>query len=383
MSVTLRTKKIKGGRLSLYLDFYPAILNPKTGKYTRRQFLKKYILENPKTILDKKSNKETLLIAEQIRAKKENELFKKDIYSIDEKERLRAIKQGEQNFITYFEKLMNKRTGSNLANWRSTYKYLYKFTGGKLKFNEINTVILEEFKAFLLSTKSIKSDKVKLSRNSAVSYFNKVKATLKQAFQEDLLQIDINSKVKAIKTEETRKEFLTESELNTLIQTPCNNSLYKKVAIFSALTGVRFSDIQKLKWKEIEAVKDVGYFLNFTQKKTNGVEVLPIPEQAYKLMGDRKDLEDLVFKGLKYSAYNNRDLNDWIKKAGITKDITFHCFRHTFATLQLFKGTSIYTVSKLLGHKDLKTTQVYAKIVDKTKQEAVNKLKLNFDGYEF
>jgi len=383
MKVTLRAKKIKGGKLSLYLDFYPAILNPKTGKTTRRQFLKKYVLENPKTTLDKRSKKETLLIAEQIRAKRENELFKEDIYSVDEKEKLRLIEQGEQNFIAYFEKLMNKRTGSNLSNWRSAYKYLYKFTGGELKFNKINTIILDDFKEFLLSVKSIKSDKVKLSRNSAVSYFNKVKASLKQAFQDDLLQIDINSKIKAIKTEEIRREFLTEEELNTLIQTHCNNSLYKKAAIFSALTGVRFSDIQKLKWKEVEAINEVGYFLNFTQKKTYGVEVLPIPEQAYKLMGDRKDLETFVFEGLKYSAYNNRDLYDWIKKAGITKDITFHCFRHTYATLQLYKGTDLYTVSKLLGHKDLKTTQIYAKIVDKTKQEAVNKLKLNFDGYEF
>ncbi len=391
--VTLRKKKIKNGKLSLYLDFYPEIpLHPskykknKKGelvKTTRREFLKKYILENPKTVLEKRNNKEVLLIAERIRDKRANELFKHEIYSIDEKEKLKAIEQGEQNFVAYFEKLMKKRTGSNLANWRSAYKYLYNFTNGELKFNNINKATLEDFKEFLLNVKSIKSDKVKLSRNSAVSYFNKVKASLKQAFQEDLLQIDINSKVKAIKTEETRREFLTEEELNKLIQTPCSNKLYKKVAIFSALTGLRFSDIQKLKWKEVEKVNEVGYFLNFTQKKTNGVEVLPIPEQAYKLMGERKDLEAFVFKDLKYSAYNNRDLYDWIKEAGITKDITFHCFRHTYATLQLYKGTDLYTVSKLLGHKDLKTTQIYAKIVDKTKQEAVNKIKLNFNGYEF
>ncbi len=383
MKVTLRTKRIKGGKLSLYLDFYPAILNPKTGKYTRRQFLKKYVLENPKTILDKKSKKETLLIAEQIRAKKENELFKEDIYSVDEKEKLRLIEQGEQNFVTYFERLMNKRTGSNLANWRSAYKYLYNFTNGELKFNKVNKIVLEDFKEYLLTTKSLKSKKVKLSRNSAVSYFNKVKASLKQAFEEGLLQTNINSKVKAIKTEETRREFLTEEELNTLIKTPCRNKLYKQVAIFSALTGLRFSDIKKLKWKEVEVVKDIGYFLNFTQKKTNGVEVQPITEQAYKLLGSRRGLEEFVFEGLKYSAYNNRDLYDWIEKAGITKDITFHSFRHTYATMHLNKGVSLYTVSKLLGHKDLKTTQIYAKIIDKTKLEAINKIKLNFDGYEF
>jgi site-specific recombinase XerD len=63
--------------------------------------------------------------------------------------------------------------------------------------------------------------------------------------------------------------------------------------------------------------------------------------------------------------------------AGITKNITFHCFRHTFATLQLSKGTDIYTVSKMLGHRELKTTQIYAKIIDQTKRDAANKIKLD------
>lgn len=382
VKVSLRKKKIKGGRLSLYLDFYPAITSPKTGKPTRREFLKMYILEKPKNPLEKKDNKDTLAIAKQIRAKRANELFKENIYSLDEKERLRIKELGEQDFVAYFEKLMKKRAGTNLGNWRSAYNYLKNFTGGTLKFNELNTQILEEFKDFLLTTKSVRSEKFRLSQNSAVSYFNKIKAALKQAFQDGILQVDINSRVRSIKTAETRREFLTEDELNTLIKTPCTNNLHKKAALFSALTGLRFGDIEKLKWKEVEAIKDVGYLLNFTQKKTNGVEVLPISKQAYDLMGERKDLESQVFKGLKYSAYHNRDLDNWIKNAGITKKITFHSFRHTYATLQLQKGTALYTVSKLLGHKDLKTTQIYAKVVDKTKQEAASKINLNFEGYE-
>lgn len=85
-----------------------------------------------------------------------------------------------------------------------------------------------------------------------------------------------------------------------------------------------------------------------------------------------------VFKGLIYSAWVNLHLTKWLFKAGITKDITFHCFRHTFATLQLSKGTDIYTVSKMLGHRDLKTTQVYAKIISQTKRDAADKIKLDF-----
>lgn len=69
---------------------------------------------------------------------------------------------------------------------------------------------------------------------------------------------------------------------------------------------------------------------------------------------------------------------NWIAEAGITKAITFHCVRHTYATLQLSHGTDMFTVSKLLGHRDLKTTQVYAKIIDRTKREAANKIKIDF-----
>jgi len=154
--------------------------------------------------------------------------------------------------------------------------------------------------------------------------------------------------------------------------------LLKRAALFSALTGLRHSDIKKMKWSELEFVARKGYLLNFDQQKTKGVEVLPISEQAYSLLGEPGEPTAQVFDGLKYSAYQNKHLFQWIGAAGITKDITFHSFRHTYATLQLHSGTDIYTVSKMLGHKDLKTTQIYAKIVDEAKLEASNKITLNF-----
>jgi len=391
--VTLREKKINDGKKSLYLDFYPPIplkasdyKKNKKGELvttTRREFLGSYIFEKPKNQLEKNENEQKLRIAGAIRSKRENNLNKPEIYSEDEKEKLRLRELGEINFVEYFEKLMNKRTGSNYGNWSSAYNYLKTFTKGNLKFSEIDIIMLEEFKDYLLTTNSIRSEKVKLSQNSAVSYFNKVKATLKQAFKEEILQIDINSRVSSIKTEETRRDFLTEDELNKLIKTPCKNQLIKKVALFSALTGLRFSDIKKLKWGEVEVINEVGVFINFTQKKTKGIEVLPISVQALELMGERKGLEDKVFEGLSYSAYNNKDLYNWLENGEITKNITFHSFRHSFATLQLLKGTDLYTVSKLLGHKDLKTTQIYAKVVDEMKQEAVNRINLNFGENEF
>lgn len=382
IKVALRQKKISKGRKSLYLDFYPPIPHPKTGEPTRREFLQLYINEKPKTPIDKQHNTETLQIAESIRQNRENSLNKPEIYSPYEKEQLRLKKLGEQCFVEYFKKLADKRKSSNHDNWIAAFNYLYEFTNGTLKFSELNQKTLEDFKEYLLTTKSNRSKKATLSQNSAVSYFNKVKAALKQAYQDEILQYDLNAKLKPIKAAETRREYLTLEELNKLAMTDCNNPLLKRAALFSALTGLRFSDIKKMIWGELEYINGQGYFLNFDQKKTKGVEVLPISEQAYSFTEGLENpkymqQDKAVFEGLKYSAYQNKHLFQWIGAAGITKDITFHSFRHTFATLQLSNGTDIYTISKMLGHKNLKTTQLYAKIVDETKRTAANKIKLD------
>jgi len=375
--VTLRQKKISKGRQSLYLDFYPAIPHPETGEPTRREFLGLYIFEKPKTPIDKQHNTETLLIGESIRQKRENFLNKPEIYSEYEKEQLRKREKGEQCFIEYFRKLANKRKASNHDNWVSALNYLDTFTNSSLKFADLNQKFLEDFKEYLLTTKSNRSNKTTLSQNSAVSYFNKLKATLKQAYKDGYLPNDLNGKIQPIEQAETQRNFLTIEELNSLVKTECNNPLLKRAALFSALTGLRFSDIKNLVWGKLQYIEGNGYFIQFKQQKTKGVEMMPISEQAYSLLGERKEPTDKVFEGLTYSAHENKHLAKWIGLAGIEKDITFHCFRHTFATLQLFNGTDIYTVSKMLGHKDLKTTQIYAKIVDATKRKAADKIKLD------
>lgn len=378
IKVKLREKKISGNRQSLYLDFYPAIPHPETGEPTRREFLGLYLFDKAKNPIDKQGNKETLQLAEQIRQKRENYLNKPEIYTGYEKEQLKIKEQGEQNFVTYFKSLADKRKASNHDNWVSAYNYLETFTKGNLKFADLNEKFCNEFKEYLLTTKSNKSNKVTLAQNSAVSYFNKLKATLKQAYKDGYLPSDLNGKIQPVKQAETQRNFLTIEELNSLVKTECNNPLLKRAALFSALTGLRFSDIKNLVWGELEYIEGNGYFIQFKQQKTKGVEMMPISEQAYSLLGERKEPTDKVFEGLTYSAYENKHLYQWIGAAGITKDITFHCFRHTFATLQLSKGTDIYTVSKMLGHRELKTTQIYAKIIDQTKREAADKIKLDF-----
>lgn len=377
VKVKLREKKITNNRKSLYLDFYPAIFNHKTGKTTRREFLGLYIFEKTKNPFDKTHNVETIKIAENIRQKRENALNKPEIYNNFEKEQLRIKELGEQCFVEYFRKMTNKRYGSNLSNWASTLKFFEVYTKGSIKFKDLNVPFFEGFKDYLLSVKSNKSNKAKLKVNTASSYFNKIKACLKQAYKDGILQTDLNSQIEPIPEEETRREYLTIEELNRLIKTPCNNHLLKRCAIFSALTGMAFKEIQNMIWSDITFIEDKGYMVLTKRQKTQRDNYLPIPKQGYDLLGERKEPNTKVFEGLKYSAYHNKHLFQWIGSAGITKDITFHCFRHTYAIMQLYKGTDIYTVSKMLGHKDLKTTQIYAKVVDETKREATNKIILD------
>jgi integrase len=367
--VTLRKKGISGGRLTLYLDYYPAIPHPETGKETRREFLKLYVYEKPKSLLDKEHNKETTHLAETIRAQRQLSVQKGNYGFLSDHKQTTS-------FLVYFEKLAEKRKGSNSDNWKSAIQYFKGFTDGAvIRFKDLNEGICSDFRDYLLNAPSRKSNKVSLSQNSAQSYFNKFKATLKQAYREGYLEFDLNKQVEGIRQAETEREFLSFEELQALAKADCAIPVLKSAALFSALTGFRFSDLFKMKWNEVQFDSNNGYYIRFRQKKTHGIETLPISNQAFNLLGERGDPDNLVFAGLEYS-YTQTELPKWLKKAGIAKDLTFHGFRHTYATLQISFGTDLYTVSKMLGHREIKTTQVYAKIIDKQKKDAANKIQL-------
>jgi integrase len=401
IKVKLRQKPISDNKVSLYLDFWPAIIHPETGQPTRREFLKLYLYEplkpkgknikddsdNKQTVYHKdklmnsaykKHNTDTLAIAEGIRQEKEHELNKPEIYNEYEKEQLKKRKLGERDFLQYFKELTDKHTGSSYYNWDVVNTYLKDFAGDNLKFANVNEKFCNDFRDFLLNAKGHKNSMKILEQNSAGVYFAKFKAALRQAFKDGYLQNDLNARIESIKAVETQRNYLTLDELNTLVKTDCPSQVIKSAALFSALTGLRFSDIMKLVWGEIEYVDGTGYFIKFREKKTKGIEVQPISEQAYSFLGERRQPTDRVFEGLEYSAYYNKFLYQWLGAAGITKEITFHCFRHTYATLQLSEGTDIYTVSKMLGHRNIQTTQIYAKVVDKLKRDTTGRIHLDF-----
>jgi integrase len=212
-----------------------------------------------------------------------------------------------------------------------------------------------------------------LSKNTQNSYFNKFRAALNEAYDERIIPENPAKRVKGLKPDEPQREYLTIEELKSLAKTECKYPAMKKAFLFSCLTGMRWSDIQKMKWSEVQQQGE-GWSVIFRQKKTSGQKYLDISGQAREYLGEQGNPDERVFTGLKYSGWHNIELQRWMMKAGINITITFHCGRHTFAVLQLELGTEIYTVSKLLGHKELKTTQIYAKIMDKMKKDAMNKI---------
>lgn len=370
-SVKLREKTLTDGRISLYLDYYPPIYVPETGKETRREFLKIYLYSKPTDKTQRESNHRNKAKALSIRSERELQFINQNFDFADQL-------NSKRDFLAYFKQQMIKRNKSkgNYDNWYGTYKYLLLYTRGTCTFGDVDEKFCEGFKTFLATVKSRKSEHSRLSENTKYTYFNKFRACVKEAFEDKLFALNPILRVKGVPQGESHREFLTLEELKAVYQTECEHPVLKRAAIFSALTGLRWSDMIKVTWKEVQHSEMDGYFIRFTQQKTKGSETLHIPEQAFEQMGEREDGRERVFKGLKYSAYTNLQLARWIMKAGITKKITFHCFRHTYATLQLTLGTDIYTVSKLLGHRHLKTTEIYTKVIDKKKIEAAGRIKL-------
>lgn len=361
MTVTLRQKKRK--KISLFLDYYD-------GGNRKYEYLKLYLEPNPKTKEQREQNKKTLQLAEAIRARRQLEIQAGE-FGFQDQEKLK------ESFIGFMRQLTEKRRASegNYGNWDSVVKHLEKFAPKGILFGDLNYKLVERFKEYLENEAKSRGTRP-LSQNTKASYFNKFRAGIKQAVRDGYLPSNPSEAVKGFKQGEPQREFLSLEELQACANTECEIPLLKQAFLFSCLTGLRWSDIQKLIWGEIQRSNELGDYIRFRQKKTKGSEVLPISDQAISLLGIQGDPDQKVFQGLKYSAWNNLKLQQWVMAAGISKTITFHCARHTYATLQLSMGTDIYTVSKLLGHRELKTTQIYAQVIDEKKKEAANKIQL-------
>ena len=329
-------------------------------------------------------DQEACIFADKVRDLRQHEYDNQALYTDTEAEQAAQNERAKCDFIKYFDELKEKRhrnsSKSIQVNWSRELALMKLYTGNKpLPFGCIDLTLIEDYRDYLLNAPKGGGKSGTISANTASTYFSIFKAGLHQAFIDGYLNVDLAAKVKNISYEESQREYLTLEELNQLASTPCESDILRRAALFSALTGLRHCDIKQLKWRDV--VKDEGHYrLLFTQQKTKGVEYMPISDQAYLLCGERGDADRLVFEGLQDPSWINRPVKKWIEASGITKHITFHCFRHTYATLQLTNGTDIYTVSKMLGHRKVTTTQIYAKIVDEKKEAAADAIRISLSN---
>lgn len=349
--VKLRKRKTRTGLYSLYLDTYA------NGRRTY-EYLRLYLVPE-KTREDKRKNKETLQLAEAIRAKRVIE-YHEGRYGFD------SSVQDKVLLFDYFEAQRKDQKRKTADSWGSCLQYIKRYERRRdITFADVTSEWVKGFKDYL--------EAQGLAQNSKALYFAKFRACINKAYREGIITDNPLKRVGCIKHEESKREYLTLEEVQILVETDCDSEVVKRAFLFSCLTGLRKSDIMQLLWGDVHKEGDYTR-ITFRQRKTGGQEYLDITHEARELMGEEQGAEELVFDSFPAMSTVSAVINVWTARAGIRKHITFHSARHTFATMMLTLGTDLYTVSKLLGHKDIKTTEIYAKIVDKGKQEAVARI---------
>lgn len=345
-SVKLRQRLRPSGNTSLYLDIYRRGVR-------HQENLKLYLIPE-RNRADKEKNKQTLQLAEAIRSKRHIEVINGE-YGF-------APDSDGVLFFPYAEAMAAQRISKIML---ACIVHLRQYERrDMLTFEDITPKWVEGFVRYL--------DGTTLATNTKRVYFVQLKTILHNAQAKGVLHRDPLRGVDIWKPEDAERAFLTIEELRILIEAECESNVIRRAFLFSCLTGLRISDIEKMTWGEVQDGEHCR--ITFRQKKTKGLEYLDINAQARALLGERGGHAERIFNGL-YSRNNmNVIVSRWVLRAGIKKHITFHCARHTFAVMMLDLGTDIYTVSKLLGHRDIKTTETYAKILDKNKRMAVDNI---------
>lgn len=365
--VTLRKRALPSGKITLYLDFYPPVRNPRTFKLSRREYLGIYLIDNPKSPVERRSNAEKLRIAEGIRSEREISILKEQFGFADRN-------REKVDFIKFYKGIVDA-DGQRLM---SSYRHFCVFSDNSCTVKDLTKEFCEGFKEYLLSGEATLQKNKTLSNNGAAQVWTNFLIVLHMAAKEKLIDDDLVNSLERIALEPTHVEYLTLEELHLLANTKCDNESVRRAGLFSCLSGLRISDIEQLTWDNVIRATDGGYSLRLKTQKTGTLATIPVSEEAISLLGERK--EGPIFGKFRRCSLS-KWVKDWVSAAGISKKITFHCFRHTYATILASSGVSIYTVSKLLTHAKVSTTQIYADIVDedKRKASAIIRLGLNKD----
>lgn len=337
--VVLRKQKGKYGD-HLYLDIHE-------GGIRRREFLKLYITG------DRDRDREAKLLAEEIRSQRLQEL--------------RARRSGielpvfrlEEDFFAYYENLASQKG----KPWQNTLAHLRRFVSSQVRFADVSPEWIHKFRDYL--------KKQGLAANSIATYLDTMKTALNTAVKARIIHQNPFMFADKIQRKRTHRTHLTIEEVRLLTSTPCTQPEVKRAFLFACLTGLRISDIRELRWKDIRTDG-----LHFIQKKTGDYTFVPLSDDARNLLGssDNERKRATVFTLPFSDDMFNRYLSRWAKAAGLDKHVTSHVARHTFATMLVTEGVELYAVQHLLGHRDVKVTQQYAKLVDQRKIDAIKSI---------
>ena len=368
--VRIRYKTLSDGSQSVYLDIY------RDGK-RQYEFLKLYLI--PETSAAAKTqNKVTMAAVNTIKSQRIIELTNSvaGLKNTSQRSKMLLL-DWMQAYKESQEKKGVRGSGKLIGN---TTNVLCAFNE-KAAMRDVNRDFCLAFIDFLRNT-HVGANGKRLSQFTCVSYFGCFRGALNAAVREDIIgenPINRLNPDEKIKMPESKREYLTIDEVKTLIGTPCRREDVKSAFLFSCYCGLRISDVLALKWKNVDCTGE-QWHISIVMQKTRRPLYLPLSMQARKWMPERDGAteEDSVFSTLPCEDTCNVQIKPWVKEAGITKHVTYHVSRHTFATMMLTLGADLYTVCKLLGHTDVKTTQIYAKIINKKKDDAIGLIDTEF-----
>lgn len=361
--VHLRTKKIAHGKKSIYLDIV------KDG-VRRKEYLGLYLVPE-QTRADKVINRATLKTAEEIKAKRLIELLEGKLTFAGKKAaKVNLIEWLEEQRLYYYDNdnMNYSKTIHNLI------RHLELFNAKQVTLKEVTPAFLRKFLEYLRGDGANKYGG-RLCQETIYTYFTILSILMNKAVRLDLIASNPFHKLSQAEKPQRRtkkKEYLTLDEVKRMSVAECDDWRVKYAFLFCCFTGLRYVDVSRLKWKHIVEVGKGEYQIELVQQKTKEPVYIPLSANALKWLPERgyDGKENYIFKFRDRSIIYDY-LNKWAKTAGVEKHVTFHMSRHTCATLLLYYGTDLYTVSKILGHTSIKTTQVYAKVADEMKRKAV------------
>ena len=368
--VRIRERELANGNRGLYLDIYI--------KGTRKyESLGLYLV--PGTNADaKRLNAHTRQVAEKIKSDRIIALQERGIAQYDKIKRSNItlidwLKQYEQDGFGFSPSTLKGRVDMR----KKIEDYLAKERISYIGMNQIDKDFCRGFLKYLATAPHAvckpESGRT-ISRGCAHHHQAVFNGALNKAVREGIIPANpmkMLDKREKFQPSPDDREFLTIEELRKVMATPCSNNEVYKAFVFACFTALRLSDIRAMTWDKVYNTPDgKTQFVRTIMQKTDKPVSVPLSEEALKVIPP-KGTEGLFFKLPASDATINYHIQKWMKAAGITKHLSFHCSRHTFATMMLSLGADIYTVSKLLGHTNVTTTTIYAKIIDKKMIETV------------